>query len=155
MNWSLLRRSVLFAALAVTIAGTAIGAKKGTNRPFKLEGETAIVAGAPGEEQTTAGTGKGSHLGKFTSSGTVQFDEPAGTQISGSGTQTFTAANGDQLFFSFSGTLDLLTLTATVPFEVTGGTGRFSDASGSIISNIQADPSLTSFTFTANGTISY
>ena len=147
--------SVLLTVLAVTLAGTAIGAAKGTNRPLKLEGQATIVSGDLGEVQTTAGSGFGSHLGKVTSSGTVQFGAPVGTQVPGEGTQVFTAANGDQLFTSFSGVLDLNTLTATVPFTITGGTGRFEGATGTFTAEIEADPSLTSFTFDASGTISY
>jgi hypothetical protein len=157
MKWSHIRTSLLFAALAATIAATAIAAAKGANRPLKLEGQAVIVAGDPGELQTTAGSGKGSHLGKVTSSGDVTFGPSSlgPTFVLGTGSQVFTAANGDQLFTSFSGDLNLDTLTATVPFLITGGTGRFQGASGSFTAEIGADSSLTSFTFDASGNITY
>lgn len=44
---------------------------------------------------------------------------------------SFTAANGDQLNLSAEGKFCFGTGTATYDFQVTGGTGRFADSSGS------------------------
>src|SRR5262245_9839787 len=57
-------------------------------------------------------TGVGGHLGRLAGQGVVDnvvIDEGAG-QIAASGTATFVAANGDQLFVSFSVSFNLTTL---------------------------------------------
>ena len=80
-----------------------------------------------------SGTGVAEHLGNVTwsSSEVVNFCAEGGPSVAG--TIVITAANGDQLTESYSTTLtiDGTTLTATGPYRVTGGTGRFSDATGS------------------------
>jgi hypothetical protein len=77
------------------------------------------------------GTGTSTHLGKFT----VHYDIVLNLQTQiGTGTATFVAANGDQLFTENSATVS----TTGNPNEnrldetyvVTGGTGRFEGASG-------------------------
>ncbi|SNC65372.1 hypothetical protein SAMN06265337_1276 [Hymenobacter gelipurpurascens] len=78
------------------------------------------------------GTGQMSHLGKSTFEDFPILDINA---LSGTGTRTITAANGDQLV----GTLDIVlvpltatTFTVQVNFTITGGTGRFTGATGNI-----------------------
>jgi hypothetical protein len=79
------------------------------------------------------GTGIASHLGKaeFEANYTVNFTvQPS--QLDG--TSTFTAANGDSFTTSFTGTASPNgdgTATSYVTHTITGGTGRFSDISGS------------------------
>jgi hypothetical protein len=54
------------------------------------------------------------------------------------GEPVFTAANGDQLFATFTGTATSIgenTLDIVRHYEITGGTGRFSDASGYFTGN--------------------
>jgi hypothetical protein len=48
-----------------------------------------------------------------------------------------TAANGDQLFETVSGTLNLLSGAGTATMTYVGGTGRFADASGSAEFSLQ------------------
>jgi hypothetical protein len=74
------------------------------------------------------------------------------------GTAIITAANGDKIFTSFSGSLeDLGNGMLDVNFEntITGGTGRFAGATGSF--NNSGTASLTTFTAntTFTGTIDY
>jgi hypothetical protein len=76
-------------------------------------------------------TGEATHLGHFTAIYEDVVYIPATT---GTGTLTFTAANGDELFTTYEGgqtefvppDLSTLTLVATI----TGGTGRFAAATG-------------------------
>jgi hypothetical protein len=74
------------------------------------------------------------HLGRTVGSAeqTVTFTPPATNALTI--TITYTAANGDQLFATFSGTAsftDPTTIVASGTERYTGGTGRFAGASGS------------------------
>ena len=76
-------------------------------------------------------TGEATHLGHFTAIYEDVVYIPATT---GTGTLTFTAANGDELFTTYEGgqtefvppNVSTITLVATI----TGGTGRFAAATG-------------------------
>ena len=75
---------------------------------------------------TTTGAGQATHLGSFTRLASVVIRLVDGRT---EGTVVFTAANGDQLFADFEGTPTSPT-TVVGTYTFTGGTGRFSDASG-------------------------
>jgi hypothetical protein len=85
---------------------------------------------------------RGTHLGAGTWSSfeTVNFCMIPGVGVV-DGAFTLTAANGDQIF----GTYDTIvivgdgTIAASGTFEITGGTGRFDDASGSGIIDATGD----------------
>ena len=87
-------------------------------------------------------TGVATHLGKY--SAHVDADgEIIGGEVVGHGTFTLVAANGDQLTgtVQFTGPLpssDFHTTTAVL--TITGGTGRFADASGTITSQNLVTP---------------
>jgi hypothetical protein len=82
----------------------------------------------------------GTHLGKHTFAGVVATSPTANPLVydfSLTGTQETVAANGDKLFFSGSGQVELIPLDATGTtfvavwegdFVVVGGTGRFAGA---------------------------
>ena len=75
-------------------------------------------------------TGTATYLGKYTEHATFQVDVRTG---SATGTATFTAANGDTLTASVvgQGTVTGPTTRSIVEvYTVTGGTGRFADATG-------------------------
>jgi hypothetical protein len=116
--------------------------------PFK--GYVSVSLGEGG----TSGTGVGSHIGRFEYSSVDDFSQfPFVT-----GTAVITAANGDQIFTAFSGNLDDIgNGMVNVNFEniITGGTGRFADATGSFTNAGTA--SLITATANTNftGTISY
>lgn len=79
-------------------------------------------------------TGTLTHLGRTTGTFEVVFREnPFGADpcvpIRKQG--SFTAANGDRVDIEAEGTFCSATVTATYNFRVTGGTGRFADATGS------------------------
>jgi hypothetical protein len=94
-------------------------------RPFKGVATGTVTGVDPSGAVVIAATGNATHLGDFTRTEYVFFG-PDGTI---SGTVVFTAANGDQLWADFSGGFtSQTTLSGTYTF--TGGTGRFSDATG-------------------------
>ena len=83
---------------------------------------------------TQVGSGHGTHLGRFQVVQSYCQASPTAPVFT-AGLGIFTAANGDQLFDSFEGHLLPPTGPNIVPFEgtftFTGGTGRFSAATGS------------------------
>ncbi len=96
------------------------------------------------------GSGIATHMGKtsFEAFSTVNFSvQPAVIN----GTATLKAANGDELYTSFTGTTATAAGTATGNFvhHITGGTGRFADASGTLtassIHNLSTQKGVLSF----------
>ena len=78
------------------------------------------------------GTGNATHLGQFTLSADFTVIMSTGNAT---GTATWTAANGDQLRAIVAGHGDIVefpTVTITETHTITGGTGRFANASGSL-----------------------
>ena len=102
-------------------------AKGGAELPFKgtYEGLEKVVTST--EHQLIDATGNATHLGRFTVTAAWTIG-PGG----GIGTSTWTAANGDELYTSFtrSGKPAPPTITFTEIHTITGGSGRFADASG-------------------------
>src|SRR5512133_2639243 len=124
----------LVLALGVLAPATALGKAAGTDRPFSdhVTGTTVLDLGDLSFTGDT--TGVASHLGKVTLhvEGVVTPTGPNTFTIAGS--TVFVAANGDELFatFSGSGTVDASgSSQGTVITTFTGGTGRFANASGS------------------------
>jgi hypothetical protein len=108
--------------------GTAVRqAEGGSQLPFKgtYEGEEKVVTST--EHQLIDATGNATHLGRFTVTAAWTIG-PMG----GIGTSTWTAANGDELHTSFtrSGIPAPPTITFTEIHTITGGSGRFANASG-------------------------
>jgi len=99
------------------------------------------------------------HLGRTTGSAeqVVVFTGP--TTLNASNTTTYTAANGDQLFASWTGTgmLDPETLVVgfSGPEQYAGGTGRFRHASGSAFLTGSASLVSTTGAYTTRGSITY
>jgi hypothetical protein len=117
------RTASLVMALTAII-GLALPAHGDDGRPFR---------GHYGHDGTAPGSGQATYLGRFTQEGMVVVDADGSAE----GTEVFTAANGDQLFMEVKGaptdecgpaTIEFIPICGT--FTVTGGTGRFSDASG-------------------------
>jgi hypothetical protein len=78
------------------------------------------------------GTGEATQLGRFRLTSDFTVDTTTGI---GSGTAIWTAANGDKIFTTFAGQAVIAFPTATITenHTITGGTGRFAEASGSIV----------------------
>jgi hypothetical protein len=120
----------LVAAFAVSLASVASAVAAKT--PFKgtiQAVETSQVV-FPTLSVTLDGTGTATYLGKYTEHATFQVNL---LTLSGVGSATFTAANGDTLTATGVGQA-----TPTSPgvvsivevYTITGGTGRFADATG-------------------------
>ena len=94
------------------------------------------------------GTGEATHLGRFTLASDFTVNS---TTASAVGTATWTAANGDEIFTTTIGqaviTFPMAAITETS--TITGGTGRFADASGSFV----MQRSLSLLTLTSSGSI--
>jgi hypothetical protein len=124
---------------AATVASSRTQAQGAVQLPFRgtFTGEDRGVLNCPPTcppttlRVTGKDTGEATHLGHFTAIYEDVVYIPATT---GTGTLTFTAANGDELFTTYEGgqtefvppNLSTLTLVATI----TGGTGRFAAATG-------------------------
>ncbi len=89
----------------------------------------------PTFDLTIHGVGHASLLGQFTSSGTGTINIPTGTAV-GLGSSQFTAANGDQIFAAVTGYSTPIAGTNLLAIvenhTITGGTGRFAGATGTI-----------------------
>ena len=99
-------------------------------------------------------TGTGSHLGLLTATYPHCLNFAAGTF---SGTATFEAANGDQLFVLLGGNADDPTCTTTCGVTFTGtitdGTGRFEGADGTLTGTGTVDLTASTITATLQGTV--
>ncbi|MEJ7827308.1 MAG: hypothetical protein WKF91_03905 [Segetibacter sp.] len=118
------------------------------NVPFKGKVSVSLGVGV------TSGKGVGSHIGRFEYASVDDFS----TFPFVTGSATITAANGDELFTTFSGDLgDIGNGMLSVSFEniITGGTGRFEGATGSFTSTGTANTSKGTANTTFAGTISY
>jgi hypothetical protein len=128
-------------------------------RPFGLKGagNVTFTGGPPPTGGDLTASGTATHLGLWTAVGVLSFFPPDPAHpnlIPASGTETFTAANGDELHVEFTGVLDTTTGIATAVFLFVGGTGQFEDASGSADFVVMQDPS-GPFEVTAVGNIDY
>ena len=85
-----------------------------------------VVPGSGGVEMTANGSGYATQLGKYTRVETIVLDPSTGAFT---GTVVFTASNGDRLTADVTGAFNSQT-TASGSYAITGGTGRFADASG-------------------------
>ena len=118
-----------------SVGGAAVTeARGGSGLPFRgtLESTERVVS----ENPTSAvrhldGTGPATHLGRFTLSADFTVQIPS---ANATGTAIWTAANGDRIFASVAGHGDLVFPIVTIAetHTITGGTGRFADASGTM-----------------------
>jgi hypothetical protein len=121
----------LVAAFAVSLAIVAVNAVA-AETPFKGT-FTAVETNQlvfPILSVDREGTGTATYLGKYTEHATFQVNV---LTLSGTGPATFTAANGDTLSASGVGQATRIgpTLLSIVEvYTITGGTGRFADATG-------------------------
>ena len=105
----------------------------------------------------TSGEGQATYLGNFTWQSTHTLNVCTTPFTGSDGSLTLTAADGDQLFGTYTTTTQFISpLLAAFDFTitVTGGTGRFANTTGTIKATGQADRSTNTGTATLTGTIS-
>jgi hypothetical protein len=164
-----MRKAIMIAGLilafGVLAPAGALGKAGGTDRPSRGNGSGTTVLDLGTLAFVTDGTGTVSHLGQTT----VHIDgvlTPTGpSTFTVAGPLTLTAANGDQLFGDFSGSGTNVASggsTGTTATTITGGTGRFTGASGSVSGpftqtpiSMSATTATFATTFSLSGTISY
>ena len=118
-------------ALSSTILGAAVTeARGGSELPFRGTLQATETEGAP---HRLNGAGEATHLGRFTL--TSEFTVTPPPASTASGTATWTAANGDEISTSTAGQAVITFPVAAIAetHTIIGGTGRFADASGSLV----------------------
>jgi hypothetical protein len=132
-----IRRPLFFAvvaATAVSLASIAVSAGA-AETPFKgtVNGDEIVVVTPPTASVARDGTGTATYLGRFTERITLEVDLATGHAT---GLATFTAANGATLTASVDGQATQTsptTLSIEETYTITGGTGRFADATGTFM----------------------
>jgi hypothetical protein len=146
----------LVAAIAVSLASVAVSAVA-AETPFKGT-VNAVETGQtvfPTRFLDREGTGNATYLGKYTEHVVMVINLPT---LTSTGTATFTAANGDTLSASIVGQATRTGPTALSIVEVytiTGGTGRFADATGSFTLRSTLDQTTGVSTGTLSGAIDH
>jgi len=137
-----------------------ISNKRATGVPFKGIYTTSFVMLQPPPIfiQKVSGTGNASHLGRSTFEAVSSVNLTTQPPFAVNGTRTITAANGDKLFTTFTGNstpLEPGLNRAELHETITGGTGRFQNASGNF--DVVAINNQNTSTFTADfdGFINY
>ena len=122
---------IAVAAVSLTsIAASAVAAET----PFKgtVNADETVVPSPPTASLTRDGTGTATYLGRYTEHILMTIDLPT---LSSTGTATFTSANGDTLTATVIGQATRTgptTLSIVEVYTITGGTGRFADATGTL-----------------------
>jgi hypothetical protein len=138
--------ALLVAAVVLAVATPASAAE----RPHFLRGTAQFVS-----PTDFVGSGYATHLGEYTEVGGASFSPTADpTVLRVDAWAVFTAANGDQLYETITGRLDLQTGVITATVTYVGGTGRFDDAGGSATLSGQMLPDGT-IAVSVEGTIEY
>lgn len=124
--------AVLLAAFTLSLAIAAVTATA-AETPFKGTVD-AVETGEvdfPYRLLDRHGTGTATYLGRYTQHVTMQIFIPT---LTSTGAATFTAANGDTMTATVAGQATRTsptTLSIVEHYTITGGTGRFADATGS------------------------
>lgn len=124
----------ILALVLVAASAAAVNARADADVPFKGTDvfASAVVGGSANVIQTVdVGHGVATHLGQFTmvASETIDF----GALAVRDGKFTLTAANGDTISGTYSGTVTPGLTGYLVSGPLTGGTGRFAHAVGRIV----------------------
>ncbi len=162
-----LRRLIAVSSMALGIAAAvptaATATAKRVTRPLKGITTNVTTVNLLTGAATIVRTGHLSHFGRFTGSGNLTFTLTGTNGFSFAGTETLVSARGDELFTAAigSGTFGPPIETTGVT-TITGGTGRFTGASGTMMSpssptvvSITSTTEITTATSTVTGQISY
>jgi len=147
--------SSLLAAVTVSLVMSSVGSQviSAWTKEVPLKGSgaaqvTSVTPGPTGVMITADGSGEATHLGRFSRTEQILLNPATGAL---SGTVTFFAADGSELYCDFTGGFTG-PATAAGTYTITGGTGRFQDSSGEAEFHIlQGDP--VNFTFQFEGLI--
>ena len=106
-------------------------ASGGSELPFS--GTLQATETVDGGLHRLSGTGQATHLGRFTLQSEFTVTPPPVSTASG--TATWTAANGDEIFTTVTGQAVVTFPTAAIveTHTITSGTGRFAEASGTLV----------------------
>ena len=140
-----LRRLIFLSSLVLAVAAlspaAALGATKGTDRPVNGHSTSTTTVDLATGTGVSDGSGPLSHLGLSTfHNDFTSFTLTGPNTFSFTLTASIVAANGDVIFTTATGT-GTLTATgseATLVSTITGGTGRFADASGTLTTSISS-----------------
>ena len=146
---------LLVVALAGTVLATPAKAEK-KELPFKgtLQSVETYVVSPPIMSVTANGSGNATHLGQYAISYEVEVNLET---LSGVGSAQLVAANGDILYANLlgqatpTGTTDVFNVVEE--FTITGGTGRFANASGNFTLSREVNITTGVTSGTMNGTI--
>ena len=123
--------------LIIALAGTTLAAPAKAEKkelPFKgtLQSVETYVVAPPIMSVTANGSGNATHLGQYAISYEVEVNLET---LAGVGSAQLVAANGDMLYANLSGQATPAgepdVFNVVEEFTITGGTGRFANASGS------------------------
>jgi hypothetical protein len=159
----IMKRFTLF-MVAIATAAAMLGALPATVRaddgvPLKGDADYAFTGIAVEPDGTVVlrydGKGIATQLGLFTAEASIYPQFHADGTITYSGTAVFTAANGDQVFFSLEAAFTSPT-TSVGSATITGGTGRFLYATGGAdYEEVFADATHRQVHLTFKGTIEF
>ena len=155
-----LRRPALTGILVLAALALPMQAAASDQVPFKAaETGTFQMSGQcepSGLVLDVSGTGDATQLGHYTAHYRECFDPATGVVTAGS--FTLTAANGDKVFGTYSGQVSPTGDPSVIAFEdpgvVTGGTGRFADAGGTLTQSGVANLATGGYTATLSGSLS-
>ena len=152
------RFTIILALLAVAAVSPAVafGKANGTDRPLRGKTTSTTTVDIATGSGTAVGVGQISHLGRTTfTNDFTSFTVTGPDTFSFTLTAIIVAANGDEIYTTATGT-GTVTPTgseSTLVSTITGGTGRFADASGTITTTISSvNVSTVGTTFTTSET---
>jgi hypothetical protein len=125
------------------LVSAAIAGRGGTDRPFRATLAGSVHWTFPGTSPSNctrvtthgAATGEATHLGRVVVSWSHCPDEP---NYLVDGRMTITAANGDTLNGTYN--YDPNSTSNSIPTTITGGTGRFAGATGTVVVTYSVNP---------------
>jgi hypothetical protein len=151
--------TLLFCAFVFT---SFIACKKDTENMVQFEATytttNELLAPAPQLKQRITGTGQSNDLNivKFVAVSTMNTATPPPFSLAG--TCTYYAGNGDEFYTSFAGTSTPNadgTLTVKMTHTISGGTGKFKNAKGTITGTTIANPANPTNSIIVKGDITY
>ena len=136
--------------VAVLATNSALAGPGGVVRPFKWGAQSLVTGVEADGALVLESVGNSTSLGKFTKLEFLYVDNLPAIR----GAAVFTAANGDRVFAEFEGGFTSPTDAEGV-YTITGGTGRFAGATGTVPFEASAQDLSSPITLTFSGTIRF